>query len=183
MIVLHILMGILKGIGIFLLVLLGLILAVLFAVLFCPVGYRASLRKDADSYGVEAGISWFFHLLSVRIGYESQVGEPQYSVRLFGIPLEKVMKFFEGRKKKQKTSEASEDTQETEAETPSVEERKPAETEETEEETILEVPEEPPQETKEQKKTSVFLKIKEVFEKIGAWIKKSCRFPKKSEKV
>ena len=66
-----IVLGILKIIGILLLVLLGLILAVILSVLFVPVRYRA----EAEGYGSLKGcaaVSWFFHLISLRVSYDGE---------------------------------------------------------------------------------------------------------------
>ena len=67
-----IVLGILKIIGILLLVLLGLILAVILSVLFVPVRYRA----EAEGYGSLKGcaaVSWFFHLISLRVSYDGEM--------------------------------------------------------------------------------------------------------------
>lgn len=98
MIVLHILWTILKIAGIILLILLGLLLLVVLAVLFCPVVYQAEGRKDADSLCGRAGVSWLCHLISFKIWYENE--EMDYSVRVFGISLKKVLEFIEKQQEK-----------------------------------------------------------------------------------
>ncbi|MFR3661436.1 MAG: hypothetical protein ACLTVN_08560, partial [Blautia hansenii] len=89
MIVLHILLGILKAVGILLLILLGLLLLLIFSLLFCPVGYGIQGEKDEAGCRGTAKISWLFHLVSVKGTYSGSTGEMQCTVRLFGIPLEK----------------------------------------------------------------------------------------------
>ena len=67
----HILLVILKIIGIALLVILGLLLGILLAVLFIPVRYKA-----AGSYHGQLLLSvcatWFFHILAFRAVYEGE---------------------------------------------------------------------------------------------------------------
>ena len=51
MILLHILLGILKVVGILLLILVGLVLLGILLLLFCPVAYEGEAHKDASAYG------------------------------------------------------------------------------------------------------------------------------------
>lgn len=66
---LHIILTILKIIGILLLVLLALILFVTAAVLFVPIRYRLNGEKEGDSLSVRAEVFWFMHLLRVGALY------------------------------------------------------------------------------------------------------------------
>ncbi|MDE6608855.1 MAG: DUF2953 domain-containing protein [Lachnospiraceae bacterium] len=66
---LHIILTILKIIGILLLVLLALILFVTAAVLFVPVRYRLNGGKEGDNLSVRAEVFWFMHLLRARAIY------------------------------------------------------------------------------------------------------------------
>lgn len=100
MTVLHILLCILKILGILLLILLVLLLLILLAVLFCPVRYELHGKKEETRWGGKIGISWLCHLLSVRIWYESEKKTPDYSIRIFGISVRKVLTFFEKRREK-----------------------------------------------------------------------------------
>ena len=102
MIVLHILLGILKAVGILLLILLGLLLLLIFSLLFCPVGYGIQGEKDEAGCRGTAKISWLFHLVSVKGTYSGSGGEMQCTVRLFGIPLEKVLALLEKRRERRK---------------------------------------------------------------------------------
>lgn len=104
MIVLHILLGILKAVGILLLILLGLLLLLLLSLLFCPVGYGIQGEKDEAGCRGTAKISWLFHLVSVKGTYSGSGGEMQCTVRLFGIPLEKVLALLEKRRERRKNS-------------------------------------------------------------------------------
>lgn len=77
---LHILLIILKIIGILLLVILGVVLLFLLAVLLIPVRYCG----EASFHGAIRGkvkIFWFLHLLSLQAVYE---GSPDITVRVFG---------------------------------------------------------------------------------------------------
>ena len=56
MIVLHILLGILKAVGILLLILLGLLLLLIFSLLFCPVGYGIQGENGKDILAFSSGI-------------------------------------------------------------------------------------------------------------------------------
>lgn len=98
MIVLHILGILLKIIGILLLVLLGLVLLVLLLVLLCPVRYRGKGYKEGKDFGGILSVSWLWHLISLRFWYDSREGNPEYSIKLFGISLKKLLAFLEKRR-------------------------------------------------------------------------------------
>ena len=80
----HIILLILKIIGIILLVLLGLVLAAVLAVLFAPVRYRAegAFRGNAQADG---RITWLFPLVSVNLSLRG--GALSSRLRVLGIPL------------------------------------------------------------------------------------------------
>lgn len=71
---LHILLMLLKIIGILLAVILGLILLVIFVVLFAALKYEVAAAADGDMKSVKANIkfSWLFHLISGFAVYEEQ---------------------------------------------------------------------------------------------------------------
>lgn len=96
MIMLHILLIILKILGILLLVILGIVLFLLLAILFLPVRYQAEGQKDAKSLRGSAGLSWLCHLISFKVRYEE--GKNDYSVRICGIPVLKIQDYFQNRK-------------------------------------------------------------------------------------
>jgi hypothetical protein len=85
---LHIILLILKILGLILLVILGLLLAVLLAVLFVPVRYHGSGSYYGKGRG-SAGISWLLHILSIRLRYDEDL---TMTVRLFGFRIMKPKK-------------------------------------------------------------------------------------------
>ncbi len=101
---LHILWTILKvilsGIGIVLLVILGIILIALLLVLFCPVRYRVHAEKQKEEVvstaRAEGRVSWLFG--GIAVSFRFSRSSRQTDIRLFGIPLQKILGFF--RKKK-----------------------------------------------------------------------------------
>lgn len=105
MAVLHIVLTILKIIGILLLILLGILLLTVLAVLFCPVRYSAQGYKDEEKYGGRAKVSWLCHLISFTVWYDSREGETGYGIRIFGIPLLKLLEALSKRKEKKRLEE------------------------------------------------------------------------------
>nr|WP_314461084.1 DUF2953 domain-containing protein [uncultured Clostridium sp.] len=80
---LHIILFILKLLGLLILILLGLIFLAALLVLFVPVRYRG----EGSYYNKVKGnmkISWLLHILSVTVRYEEEV---LIVVRLFGFPI------------------------------------------------------------------------------------------------
>lgn len=102
MVVLHIVLWILKAVGILLLFLLALVVLLVLAVLFSPVRYNARVQKEEEYYEGEAGISWLSHLVSVKLRFGNREGAGGYSVRLLGFPVSRAAAFFSGRKEKSK---------------------------------------------------------------------------------
>ena len=109
--VLSIILGILKGIGIVLLVLLCLVLAAILAVLFVPVRYRisgeGSYEQEPGSglfYEGKARISWLLRIITIRA--EAKDGKAGVQVKIFGIQV-MGMGIWE-RKKKPEESEPEE---------------------------------------------------------------------------
>ena len=82
-IVVHILLLILKAIGILILVLLGLVLAVVCLVLFVPVCYEAG-GSWKDKPAGKGKISWLFGAVSLSAGYDGDESGLTAGVRLFG---------------------------------------------------------------------------------------------------
>lgn len=79
---LHIILLILKIIGIILLCILGIILLVLLAVLFIPIRYRIDF--SIYEYGsIRCMVSWFLRIFSINFNYEK--GEFDKYVKIFGI--------------------------------------------------------------------------------------------------
>ena len=65
----HILLLILKIIGIILLVIIGLILLLVLSVLFVPIRYSGRASYD-EAAKCDIRVTWLLHILSFRIGYE-----------------------------------------------------------------------------------------------------------------
>lgn len=84
--VLHIILGIIKVVGILLLILLGIFLLGILAILFCPVTYRAQGSRDADSYEGHVQIAWLFRFVSFIFSFGSKT-ESSFSICILGIPL------------------------------------------------------------------------------------------------
>nr|WP_288829435.1 DUF2953 domain-containing protein [uncultured Clostridium sp.] len=80
---LHIILFILKLLGLLILILLGLILLAVVLVLLVPVRYRGEGSYFKKVKG-NMKISWLLHILSVTVRYEEEV---LIAVRLFGIPM------------------------------------------------------------------------------------------------
>lgn len=99
---LHILLMILKIIGITLLVILGIILVLLLLVLFVPVRYNVDARKD-EKLTADVTVSWLLHIVTGKYKY---CEEPYYYAKVFGIKVfpkkEKPKKNKDVKKKKQK---------------------------------------------------------------------------------
>lgn len=79
---LHVILFLLKIIGIFLAALLGLLLLILLLLLFVPVRYRGRLQKEGE-LAVRTRVSWFLHVVSVPISF--QKGVLSVKIKLFGI--------------------------------------------------------------------------------------------------
>lgn len=82
---LHILLTILKILGILLLVLVGILLVIILSVLFVPVCYGAQGKKTADELYGKLSVSWLFRLIYAKFVYED--GETALEIFVFGIPL------------------------------------------------------------------------------------------------
>ena len=81
----HILLLILKIIGIILLAVLGLLFLLLLAVLFIPVRYKAEGSCHDGTPEFSGRVSWFFRLLTLRAQYSS--GGLACSLKVLGIRL------------------------------------------------------------------------------------------------
>lgn len=108
----HIILGILKIIGILLLAVLGLFLLLVLSLLFVPVRYCGEGYKDKDGYEGKITVSWLFHLIWVQGSFGADSEGWKLSVRVLGIPLEKLKKILikrssghKNRKKKKKVSQ------------------------------------------------------------------------------
>lgn len=97
---LHILIAILKILGILLLVVVGILLFIVLSVLFVPVCYSAQGHKLEDDLYGKAAVSWLFRLVYVRVIYSE--GKTAFEVYLFGIPLFALMNKLKDRKKRRR---------------------------------------------------------------------------------
>lgn len=94
----HMVLFILKIIGIVLLSILGIVLLLLLAVLFVPIRYRLVLKKEPEEkLRFQGKIRWLLGAISAKVSYEEDLA---YVVRIFGFPFIK--------------SDSSEDKDETE---------------------------------------------------------------------
>ena len=89
--IIHIMLGILKVVGILLLIVLGILLMAVLAALFCPVTYSAVGRRDAEAYEGHVRIGWLFRLISFTFTFGSE-REGDFCIRIFGIPLNRKKK-------------------------------------------------------------------------------------------
>ena len=84
--IIHIMLGILKVVGILLLIVLGILLLAVLAVLFCPMTYSAMGRRDAETYEGHVRIGWLFRLISFTFTFGSE-RNGDCCIRILGIPL------------------------------------------------------------------------------------------------
>lgn len=89
--IIHIMLGILKVVGILLLIVLGILLMAVLAALFCPVTYSAMGSRDAETYEGHVRIGWLFRLISFTFTFGSE-REGDFCIRIFGIPLNRKKK-------------------------------------------------------------------------------------------
>lgn len=90
---LHIILTILKILGIIILCVLGIFICVLVAVLFAPIKYSVSAEKKEEQpiskAGVVARVSWL--LFVVRGVFVLENGKAYYKIRIFGMDILKMM--------------------------------------------------------------------------------------------
>ncbi len=98
---LHILLMILKWIGILLLSVLGFVLLLILLVLFVPVRYRIRGSYE-ETPEAKITVSWLFHILHAKVRYQDTLF---WQLRIFGIPIKA-----SGRPKKEKTKNGDRDS-------------------------------------------------------------------------
>lgn len=96
---LHIILAILKIIGILLLILIGLLLFAAAGILLAPVCYKGTVNKDADVIQAQGKATWLFHLFSATLLYHQEKGV-SYTIRICGIELSRLLRFFSKFKRK-----------------------------------------------------------------------------------
>lgn len=90
---LHILWMILKFILIVIGILLGLLVLAVLLLLFCPVCYRAQASGNLEEWKMvkgSASVSWLFRGIILTLHLED--GKTSRSIRIFGIPLDKMVR-------------------------------------------------------------------------------------------
>ncbi len=100
----HIILLILKIIGILLLVILGILILLLLLLLFYPVTYRVKGKREDGALEGSATLGWLFGLFRVTLLY--QKSESRIKIRILGIPYEKLRSLL---KKRKRVSEAHSD--------------------------------------------------------------------------
>lgn len=82
----HLILGILKIIGIILLILISLFLLILLAIAFVPVRYYARGKFTGDETYANVKVSWLLHIISFTFSID-RTAKSKIAVRLFGIKL------------------------------------------------------------------------------------------------
>ncbi len=95
---LHIILGILKIIGLLLGIILLLLLSVFLAVLFVPVRYRGRLVRNQETTQARLRVTWLLRLISVAASFDLAQGRPVIEICLFGIPLARLRELLRKRK-------------------------------------------------------------------------------------
>ena len=127
---LHMVLVILKIIGILLAAMAALLLLILGCLLFVPVRYRIRLKKDKETLSGEAAAFWLLHLLSFSLAYSAGRERPGIQIRIFGISLERF------RKKRRRPAEEAPVEEAPAEEEPAEQEPLPEEVREEEEESF-----------------------------------------------
>lgn len=85
---LHVILGILKVIGIILLAVIGLLVLILLALLFVPVRYRIAGKKEGEVLEGQVQVSWFLHIIGLTAEYAK--GHLSVKLKLFGFALKRI---------------------------------------------------------------------------------------------
>lgn len=102
MLIIHILLTILKILGILLLIAVGLVLLAVTALLFVPVTYTVKGDKNQENWGISARVSWLLGGISVRFLHRK---ETSWDLHILGIPVRKLMQWKNsGNRKKERGS-------------------------------------------------------------------------------
>lgn len=123
----HIILAILKIVGILLAVLLGLVLLILLTVLFLPLRYRIYAEKHGElkKSTANVSVSWLFGILKIKAGYRD--GQISFVPQIFGKKIDLA------KRNTGQTEDPLEETEKTEAvseekkKLPVLEEKKPEE--------------------------------------------------------
>lgn len=82
----HLILGILKIIGIILLILISLFLLIFLAIAFVPVRYFVQGKFSGDETYADVKVSWLLHIISFTFSID-RTAKSKIAVRLFGIKL------------------------------------------------------------------------------------------------
>ena len=82
----HLILGILKIIGIILLTLISILLLILLAIAFVPVRYFVQGKFSDDETYADVKVSWLLHIISFTFSID-RTAQSKIAVRLFGIKL------------------------------------------------------------------------------------------------
>ena len=124
---LHILLTILKVIGIILLVILALIIALILIVLFVPVRYRVHVRKEDSPLEAKGTFTWLLKLLRVEVRYRNKKGRADVKVLFFTIKSIRIPGGEGHPEEKPHTKDSSADTGQAKIEVPKKPEAEPSE--------------------------------------------------------
>lgn len=195
---LHIILGILKIIGIVLAVLLLLILLLLLGILFVPVRYRiagSGSTENLKEAKAKVNISWLLHIIDICAEYMD--GAFKVRLRIFGIP--KVL--YPAQEKKEKRAkrpkaEKPQAVEVTEEAAPQIEQKdeaaKPVQEEvpqteekpaEAQNETQAQLNETEKKKSIREKINGILDKIKDIREKIKSIWEKICAIPEKIRNI
>ena len=95
---LHIILGILKVIGILLLAIIGLLLLMILALLFVPVQYRFAGKKLEKVLEGQVSVSWLFRIIGLSVEYRGK--QLIVKLKLFGFTLKRFGEEADTKKKK-----------------------------------------------------------------------------------
>ncbi len=105
---LHMILVILKIIGILLLALVILFLLLLGSLLFVPVRYKLAFKKNEKDFAGRAFVSWLLHLVSFSCEYAYGWEKPRIEIRILGISMERLLG--KGRNKKEPSEKSFHET-------------------------------------------------------------------------
>ena len=109
MIRIHIVLVLLKIIGILLLVVVSLLLLAIFLILFVPVRYQAYGYRDSQISKGIIRVFWLARLISCKVSYDSYGKKIKWSVKIFGISIQKVTAWKKKRKIRKQNTERKTD--------------------------------------------------------------------------
>lgn len=91
---LHIILGILKVIGILLAAVILLLLGIILAVLLIPIRYRISADKTPEQLAGRIQVTWLLRMIAVEVSYDHKICQKLFEIRIFGLTIETIKKWF-----------------------------------------------------------------------------------------